>query len=61
MCDIPVGVMWSGSNSIGGVSNFSCARGYELMGTSSSTCQSNGTWAGDLPSCQGNKLMKDFL
>ncbi|KAI8494280.1 Leucine-rich repeat-containing protein 15 [Branchiostoma belcheri] len=31
---------------------FSCDPGYELVGNSSATCQEDGSWDGDLPTCQ---------
>ena len=31
---------------------YSCNTGYNLMGSSTRTCQSTGVWSGDVPTCQ---------
>ncbi|XP_019629883.1 PREDICTED: E-selectin-like [Branchiostoma belcheri] len=41
----------SGSNSYRDVANFTCKPGYKLVGTSSLTCLSDGTWDGTSPTC----------
>ncbi|KAI8498226.1 hypothetical protein Bbelb_241700, partial [Branchiostoma belcheri] len=41
----------TGSNSYGDVANFTCEPGYKLVGTSSLTCLSDGTWNGNSPTC----------
>ncbi|KAI8483449.1 hypothetical protein Bbelb_387810 [Branchiostoma belcheri] len=41
----------SGSNSYGDVVHFTCEQGYRLVGKSSLTCLSDGTWNGNSPTC----------
>ena len=33
---------------------YSCNTGYNLMGSSTRSCQSTQTWSGSAPTCQGN-------
>ncbi|XP_019630392.1 PREDICTED: E-selectin-like [Branchiostoma belcheri] len=47
----PLNGFMTGSNSYGDVVNFTCDPGYNLVGTSSLSCLSDGTWNGNLPSC----------
>lgn len=35
---------------------FSCNDGFKLDGSSSTTCNSNGTWSEDAPTCKGMSL-----
>ncbi|KAI8515762.1 hypothetical protein Bbelb_065750 [Branchiostoma belcheri] len=48
----PINGLMSGSNSYGDVVNFTCEPGYKLVGTSSLTCLSDGTWDGTSPTCK---------
>ncbi|KAI8513809.1 hypothetical protein Bbelb_081330 [Branchiostoma belcheri] len=41
----------SGSSSYGDVVHFTCEQGYRLVGKSSLTCLSDGTWNGNSPTC----------
>ncbi|KAI8485711.1 hypothetical protein Bbelb_365450 [Branchiostoma belcheri] len=41
----------SGSNSYGDVLSFTCDTGYNLVGSTTLTCQSDGTWSGSSPTC----------
>ncbi|XP_078665037.1 uncharacterized protein LOC144907623 [Branchiostoma floridae x Branchiostoma belcheri] len=40
---------------------FSCDPGYELVGNSSATCQEDGSWDGDLPTCQPHTEPEDEI
>ncbi|KAI8498233.1 hypothetical protein Bbelb_241770 [Branchiostoma belcheri] len=54
----PMNGLVSGSKSYGDVANFTCEPGYKLVGTSSLTCLSDGTWDGTLPTCTAVKCPK---
>ena len=41
------------STSVGSVATYTCNRGFELIGSSRRTCQSNGQWSGREPVCTG--------
>ncbi|XP_035660825.1 E-selectin-like [Branchiostoma floridae] len=51
MLPLPSNGAVTGSNSYGGVITFICNPGYKLVGTSTRTCQSDGTWSGKSPTC----------
>ena len=36
---------------IGSVASYSCDEGFELVGSTTRTCQSDGTWSGNDPQC----------
>ena len=36
---------------VGSVANYSCNVGYTLNGTSTRTCEADGEWSGDPPTC----------
>lgn len=42
-------------NVTGSTATFSCDSDYELNGVQSLSCQ-NGTWSGQVPTCEGNLL-----
>jgi len=46
----PLVVSAAGTN-IGDVTTYSCAFGFEMHGTSTITCQNDGTWSGSVPTC----------
>ena len=39
---------------VGDTAMYSCDGGYELRGSSTLTCHSNGNWSGPPPTCEGN-------
>ncbi|XP_035691423.1 P-selectin-like [Branchiostoma floridae] len=43
----------SGSNSLGDVATFTCDSGYNLVGGSTRTCQTDLSWSGSSPTCTG--------
>ncbi|XP_078581988.1 E-selectin-like [Branchiostoma floridae x Branchiostoma japonicum] len=50
----------SGSNVYGGGPiTFSCDTGYNLVGSSTLTCQADGTWSGSPPTCEALKKWRD--
>ncbi|KAI8515787.1 hypothetical protein Bbelb_066000 [Branchiostoma belcheri] len=56
----PLNGFASGSNSYGEVVNFTCEPGYKLVGTSSLTCGSDGTWDGNSPTCTADRNLQTF-
>ena len=38
---------------VGDTATYTCDAGYELIGSSTRTCQSNGEWSGSPPTCEG--------
>ena len=40
---------------VGSVANYSCNRRYILNGTSTRTCEADGEWSGDPPTCEREK------
>ena len=41
-------------NRPGNRASYTCNSGYELVGQSTRTCQNNGQWSGDAPTCESN-------
>ena len=37
---------------VGSTAEYACNEGFELVGTNTRTCQSDGTWSGEAPTCQ---------
>ncbi|XP_078662291.1 sushi, von Willebrand factor type A, EGF and pentraxin domain-containing protein 1-like [Branchiostoma floridae x Branchiostoma belcheri] len=48
----PNGAMEGSSNSFEDVVHFSCYPGYNLVGATNTTCQSDGTWGDNTPTCE---------
>ena len=46
-------VITSNNNNFPSTAAYSCARGFELVGQGSRTCQTTGQWSGTVPTCQG--------
>ena len=44
-------VMWDGLTP-GSVATYSCDEGFELNGVRTRTCQNDGTWSDDAPTCE---------
>ena len=44
----------------GQTATYSCNTGYNLVGDSTRTCQSEGEWSGSAPTCQGMSLKGDL-
>ena len=38
---------------VGDTATYTCDDGYELVGSSTRTCQPNGEWSGSPPTCEG--------
>ena len=41
--------------SYGNICSFTCDTGYELIGSGTRSCQSNGNWSGSVAMCSGGK------
>lgn len=50
-----------GSAEYGSTNTFYCDFGYALSGNAIQTCQSDGTWSGDLPTCDTCTFQRNFL
>ena len=46
-------VSLSASTKLGSIATYTCDTGYNLVGSSKRTCQAEGRWSGELPSCEG--------
>jgi hypothetical protein len=47
------GHLFISGSMVGSVAEFSCKKGYMLVGSSSRACQKNGQWSGNLTVCTG--------
>ena len=47
-------------NKPGDRASYTCNSGYELVGQSSRTCQNNGQWSGDAPTCESKWIVDLF-
>ena len=57
MCDPPPvptdGIQTFTTFSVGDTVGYECLEGFVLSGPMTRTCQLNGTWSGDDPTCEG--------
>ena len=52
LSDIPNGnVVIAPDTSLGSTATYSCDAGFNLVGEDTRTCQTNGEWSGEEPSC----------
>ena len=47
-------------SSVGETCNFTCNTGYELTGSDSRTCQSDGSWSGSDVVCRRGKYLLEY-
>ena len=45
-------VSYSGRTTFGQTATYSCNTGYNLVGSSTRTCQATGVWSGSAPTCR---------
>ena len=38
---------------LNGIATYTCLNGFKLIGAATRTCQTDGTWSGSAPTCQG--------
>ena len=48
-------------NNPGDRASYTCNSGYELQGDSTRTCQNNGQWSGDAPTCEREGMRNAWL
>ena len=57
LCDVPDrpynGEIKGSGSGVDTVIDFTCHRGYEMIGDHRITCLPNATWSGKIPKCQG--------
>ena len=46
----------TGGTTLGRTATYSCNIGYNLVGSTTRTCQATGMWSGSAPTCQGMLL-----
>ena len=51
-------VSHTGGTTFGKRATYSCNKGYNLVGSSTRTCQTARLWSGSAPTCQGNCFLK---
>ena len=43
----------TGTSTFGQTATYKCNTGYNMVGSSTRTCQATGVWSGSAPTCQG--------
>ena len=43
-----------GTTTLGSVATYTCSSSFRLVGMDSRQCQENGTWSGEIPTCEGD-------
>ena len=51
----------TGGYPIDTAASFMCSSGYDLSGSNSSICQTSGNWREEIPTCNGNGILKRSL
>ena len=46
---------------VGDTATYTCDAGYELIGSSTRTCQSNGDWSESSPTCEGKPKNQEYI
>ena len=54
------GNVFVGTTTLGSLATYSCDPSFRLVGMESRLCQENGTWSGEIPTCEGNVQDKRF-
>ena len=42
---------------VGDIATYTCNDGFELSGSDTRACESNGEWSGSAPTCEGNQSL----
>ena len=53
-------VSYTGRTTFGQTATYSCNTGYNLVGSSTRTCQATRAWSGSAPTCQGMLLKHEY-
>ncbi len=48
---------YGGRTSVGTLAKYSCNDGYTIVGVPSIHCLQDGTWSGELPHCEGVRVL----
>ena len=50
------GAVTTTGTGVGDTATYTCNSGFEISGSDTRTCQSNGEWSGSAPTCEGNLI-----